>query len=78
MMLLVMLILPDDDVAVVAGRTGSAEVLDIASTLQSIHAQLDIVLVQHELLSDEQLMALARRIHFAMGARRLAVQNTWQ
>ena len=47
-------------------------------TLQSIHQQLDIVLVQRELLTDDQLLNLARRIHYAMEARGLEVQNTWQ
>ena len=40
--------------------------------------QLDIVLVQRELLTDAQLMALARRVHLAMEARRLNILDTWQ
>ena len=62
----------------VASSSGRPGALDILATLQSIHQQLDIVLVQHALLTNDQLLNLARRIHYVMEARGLEVQNTWQ
>ena len=41
--------------------------------VEDIHAKLDILLVQHLLLSDAQLMGIARRVHNTMVARGLDI-----
>ena len=43
---------------------------------ESIHAQLDMLLVQHVLLSDAQLMGIARRIHYTLMARGFDIRQS--
>ena len=44
--------------------------------VESIHAQLDMLLVQHLLLSDAQLIGIARRIHYTLMARGLDIRQS--
>ena len=44
--------------------------------VESIHAQLDMLLVQHLLLSDAELLGIARRIHYTLMARGLDIRQS--
>ena len=47
----------------------------VRAIVEDIHAKLDMLLVPHVLLSDLQLMGIARRIHFALVARGLDIRQ---